>query len=103
MTQTEKRARIRVLLDAKKHTPREISDLIGVSLATVYNVKSRIQANISMKHRKGGGRPSKLAPLLRNSIAQQIRRTPYISLRLVFPMRNLFFIKNVPKLLFYHF
>ena len=34
-----------------------------------------------MKHRKGGGRPSKLAPLLRNSIAQQIRRTPYISLR----------------------
>lgn len=44
MTQTEKRARIRVLLDAKKHTPREISDLIGVSLATVYNVKSRIQA-----------------------------------------------------------
>ena len=25
------------------------------------------------------------------------------SLRLVFPMRNLFFIKNVPELLFYHF
>ena len=70
-----------MLLEGKKHTPKEISNLIGVSLATVYNVKSRIQANISIKHLKGGGRPSKLAPIIRNSIAQQIRRTPSISLR----------------------
>ena len=81
MSQIEKRTRIRVLLEGKKHTPEEISYLIGVSLATVYNVKSRIQANISIKHLKGGGRPSKLAPIIGNSIAQQIRRTPSISLR----------------------
>ena len=81
MDQFEKRRRIRLLLDARKHTPKEISEFVGVSLATVYNVKSKIQANTSLKHRKGGGRPSKLAPLIRNSIAQQIRKTPCIALR----------------------
>ena len=81
MDQFEKRRRIRLLLDARKHTPKEISEFVGVSLATVYNVKSKIQANTSLKHRMGGGRPSKLASLIRNSIAQQIRKAPCISLR----------------------
>ena len=39
MTQLQKREAIKTLLEANKHTPKEISQILDVSLSTVYYVK----------------------------------------------------------------
>ncbi|KAI6659448.1 Zinc finger MYM-type protein 1-like [Oopsacas minuta] len=81
MCQTEKREHAIILLKGNKHSVKEISRNVGVSLSTVYNLKSRISECLPIERRKRSGRPGKLLPLITKSIAQQIRRTPYISLR----------------------
>ena len=79
MSQKLKRTQIETLLNNSGLSVKEISRKLGVSVATVYRVKSRKQDNIGLEHRKG--RPSKLRLSIRKSISQQIRSKPYLSLR----------------------
>ena len=44
MSQESKRNHIKILVEGKKHTPKEISSIVGVSIATVYNVISKIKS-----------------------------------------------------------
>ena len=39
MSQFSKRQQIQTLIEGKKHTPKEISQIVDVSLATVYNTR----------------------------------------------------------------
>ena len=41
MSQFSKRQQIQTLIEGKKHTPKEISQIVDVSLATVYNTRKK--------------------------------------------------------------
>ena len=81
MSQIEKRRQVRLLLEGKKHSQKEISKIIGVSLSTVYVLKAKLANDDSFERLKGSGRHSKTNPWISDTIAQQIRRNPSISLR----------------------
>ena len=82
MSEFEKRKHVMIRLDGKKHSAKEISRIVGVSLSTVYDVLSRLKKILSCERKVGSGRPSRLFPMIANSVAQQIRRAPHTSLRL---------------------
>ena len=79
MSQERKRILVKTLLGNSNLSVKEISRKIGVSIATVYRIKSRKVNNIGLKHRKGAGRPSILRKSIRRSLTQQTRRKPYLS------------------------
>ncbi|KAI6655307.1 hypothetical protein LOD99_2142 [Oopsacas minuta] len=81
MSQQRKRLQIETLLISSGLSVVQISKKLGVSVATVYRVKSRKQHNVGLEHRKGAGRPSSLRLSVKRSVTQQIRRKPYLSLR----------------------
>ena len=81
MSEIEKRKHVMILLDGKKHSTKEISRIVGVSLSTVYDILSRLKKGLSCERKVGNGRPSRQLPMIANSVAQQIRRAPHISLR----------------------
>ena len=60
---------------------QDISNSLGVSLSTVYRVKSRSSNSAGLGRKKGSGRPPKLRLSIQRSIAQQIKCKPYLSLR----------------------
>ncbi|KAI6647836.1 hypothetical protein LOD99_8423 [Oopsacas minuta] len=81
MSQQRKRLQIETLLISSGLSVVQISKKLGVSLATVYRVKSRKQHNVGLEHRKGAGRPSSLRLSVKRSVTQQIRHKPFLSLR----------------------
>ena len=72
---------IRILLDGKKHSPKEISRVVGVSLKTVYNAMSKVKSASNLLHKKGAGRPAKLIPNIKRYVMKVVSQTPAISLR----------------------
>ena len=80
MSQERKRILVKMLLDNSNLSVKEISRKIGVSIATVYRIKSRKVDTIGLKHRKGAGRPS-MRKSIRRSLTQQTRGKPYLSVR----------------------
>ena len=83
MSQIEKIRHAMLLLEGKKHSPKEICRIVGVSVSTVYTLISKLKHNCSYNRKIGSGRPPKTLPLIANSVAQQIRRKPWISLRAI--------------------
>ena len=81
MSQVSKRKHVQILLEGKKHSPKEISSIVGVSVATVYNIISRIKTECSLVHRQGAGRPGKLIPKIKRFVAKVISNDPSISIR----------------------
>ncbi|KAI6652457.1 hypothetical protein LOD99_7471 [Oopsacas minuta] len=81
MTQYEKREIVKTLLPSGKLLPEEISVNCGISLATVYNVKRRLDEGVPLSHQKGAGRPNYLRSSIKLSILHQVRCKPYLSLR----------------------
>ena len=77
MSQLRKRQIVDTLLTSTNYSPKEIVRRADVSLATVYNVKSRQK----LEHKKGAGRPKTLRNRIKPSLCQQIRRKPFLSLR----------------------
>ena len=72
-----------LLLEGKKHSPKEVSRIVDVSVSTVHALISKLKHNYSYNRKLGCGRPPKTLPLIANSVAQQIRRKPWISPRLL--------------------
>ena len=60
MTQYEKGQIVKTLLLLGELLPKEISGKCRVSLATVYDVKRRLDEGVTLSHQKGAGRPSNL-------------------------------------------
>ena len=81
MAQLHKRKTIKLLLEANNHTPKEIAQIAHVTLSTVYYVKAKLAKGIDISHQKGAGRPCSLRIGIKQSISQQIRQKPYLSLR----------------------
>ena len=77
MSQLRKRQLVDTLLTSTNYSPKEIARRADVSLATVYNVKSRQK----LEHKKGAGRPKTIRNRIKPSLCQQIRRKPFLSLR----------------------
>ncbi|KAI6653908.1 hypothetical protein LOD99_3084 [Oopsacas minuta] len=80
MAQESSRIKIETLLNGGKHTPTEISRLLKVNRTTVYRVKKRLDAGVSIKHKQGSGRPGKICKSIKYSAAQIIKSYPEISL-----------------------
>ena len=51
MTQIVKREMIKTLLQSKQLSPKQIFKNVGISLATVYNVKARLDAGGEISHK----------------------------------------------------
>ncbi|KAI6655384.1 hypothetical protein LOD99_2219 [Oopsacas minuta] len=81
MAQESSRIKIETLLNGGKHTPTEISRLLKVNRTTVYRVRKRLDAGVSIKHKQGSGRPGKICKSIKYSAAQIIKSDPEISLR----------------------
>ncbi|KAI6649996.1 hypothetical protein LOD99_6360 [Oopsacas minuta] len=81
MAQLDKRNTIKLLLEANSHSSKEIAQIAHVSLSTVYYVKAKLAKGIDISHQKGAGRPCSLRNRIKQSISQQIRQKPYLSLR----------------------
>ena len=60
---------------------KEIAKVAQVSLATVYNVKSKVKKSLTLSHKKGGRRPKSLRNSIKPTLCQQVRRKPFLSLR----------------------
>ena len=75
MSQFSKRQQIQTLIEGKKHTPKEISQIVDISLATVYNTRKRITKNVPLNHRKGAGRSPVVYNAIKYKVSQQIRRS----------------------------
>ena len=71
------------LSEGKKHSPKEVSRIVVVSVSTVYTLISKLKHNWFYNRKIGSERPPKTLPLIANSVAQQIRRKPWISLRAI--------------------
>ena len=81
MDQKQIREAIDVLLKRGQLSMKAISNSLGVSLSTVYRVKSRISKSVGLGRKKGSGRPPRLRLSIQRSLAQQIKHKPYLSLR----------------------
>ena len=81
MSQESKRRQIQLLLNGKRHSPKEISSMVGVSIATVYNLISRLKSETSLVHKSGAGRPGKLLPKIKHYVARTVNLNPAISIR----------------------
>ena len=80
MSQESKRNHIKTLVEGKKHTPKEIISIVGVSIATVYNVISKIKSQTTLIHKVGASRPALLIPKVQKFVAKVISQTPSISI-----------------------
>ena len=78
MSQESKRRQIQLLLNGKRHSPKEISSMVGVSIATVYNLISRLKSETSLVHKSGAGRPGKLLPRIKHYVARTVNLNPAI-------------------------
>ena len=74
MSQKLKREQIQVLSEVGKHTPRAISQLLSVSLATDYNTLNCVKTGRTLEHGVGAGRPAVKYQAIKGSLSQQIRR-----------------------------
>ena len=81
MSQLHKRELVTSLLKAQRLSAREISKNVSVSLATVYNVKTRLARGSKLAHSKGAGRPKTLRNVIKPTLTHQVRCKPYLSLR----------------------
>ena len=81
MAQKLKREQIDLLLETTDLSTKEIAEKLGVSVSTVYLVKSRKSRDVGLGHGSGGGRPRKFTKSTMRCVTQQIRRKPYLSLR----------------------
>ncbi|KAI6648230.1 hypothetical protein LOD99_12039 [Oopsacas minuta] len=81
MTHYGKRKIVKTLLESGKLLPKEISVNYGISSATVYNVKRRLDEGVPLSHQKGAGRPNNLRSSIKLSILHRVRCKPYLSLR----------------------
>ena len=81
MSQESKRRQIQLLLEGKKHSPKEISSIVGVSIATVYNLISRMKSGTSLVHKNGAGRPGRLISKIKKYVARTVNLNPSISIR----------------------
>ena len=81
MNQRERREVVKTLLQSGQLSPKKISKNIGISLATVYNIKGRLDTGIPLSHQKGARRPNTLRSAIKHSVIHQVRCKPYLSLR----------------------
>ena len=79
MAQEVMREKIKTLLIGD--TPTEISRILDVDRGTVYRVKKRLQTNMTLKHKRGGGRPNLLSDSIKYTAAQFIKSDPETSVR----------------------
>ena len=54
---------------------------MGVSIATVYNLISRMKSGTSLVHKNGAGRPGRLIPKVKKYVARTVNLNPSISIR----------------------
>ena len=80
MSQLSKREHIRILLDGKKHSPKEISQIVDVSIKTVYNTITKLKSVSCLNHKQGAGRPAKLVPKIKKFVMKVVSQNPAISL-----------------------
>ena len=76
MNQRERREVVKTLLQSGQLCPKEISKNTGISLATVYNIKGRLETGIPLSHQKGAGRPNTLRSAIKHSVIHQVRCKP---------------------------
>ena len=75
MNQHEIRVRVQLLWELGKQTPKEIKEILNVSLATVYITINRMKNNIPFEHQSCRGRKPTKSNAIMNSLRQQIRLT----------------------------
>ena len=56
MSKIELRKHVMIRLDGKKHSAKEISRIVGVSLSTIYEILSRLKKILSCERKVGSGR-----------------------------------------------
>ena len=69
MAQLRKRQIVDTLLTSTGYTTKEIARIAKVSLAKVYNVKSRQKISSKFQHKKGAGRPKTLGNAIKPSLS----------------------------------
>ena len=80
-SQQEKRQRVADLLCAEVD-PRRISDTVGVSLKTVYNIRKSINNGIDVQRKPGsGGANKKRNPDFLKALKAKVAKDPTISMR----------------------
>ena len=80
-SQLGKRETVHHLLSLSKLSYVEISKKVGVSLAAVYNIPTKISSHSSLRYKPGAGRPRTLRNSIKKSLTTHIRHNPHISLR----------------------
>ncbi|KAI6659889.1 hypothetical protein LOD99_14229 [Oopsacas minuta] len=79
--QQANRQEVLELLKLKTTTIKSIAKRCGVSLKTVYNVKATVTDSKNLKHRKGAGRPMKMAKHNKIFLAAKLRKNLRVSVR----------------------
>ena len=68
-------------MEGKKHSPKENSSIVCVSIATVYNLIFRMMSRTSLVHKNGVGRPGRLIFKINKYVARTVNLNPSISIR----------------------
>ena len=77
-----KRNHIRMLLyEGKKHSVKEISGIVGMTVRTVYNTISKLKSEMTLQHRPGAGRPAKLIKTIKKYVVKSVSVKPSTSIR----------------------
>ena len=76
MSQQRKRQQIETLLGSSGLSVTQISKKLGVSVATVYRVKSRKQHNVDLEYHKGAGRSPRLRLSVKRSVLNKSDESP---------------------------
>jgi transposase len=79
MAQADNRNRLSYLYDRGYTSAVALQQITGIPKSTVYDVLSRIKAELPMYHLPGGGRPSLLDGTYRRCIVQTALKNPLIS------------------------
>ena len=61
-------------------TPKVISDIVGGTVKTVYNLVKRLRSSTSLKHKFGAGRPGILIHKIQRFVLKVVSITPAFSL-----------------------
>ena len=83
MSELAKRKHIKVLLEGKKHTVKEISLIVGVSTRTVYNIISKLAGEITLEQKPGCSRPPKLLQKIKKYVVKSVSVNPATSIRIL--------------------
>ncbi|KAI6647176.1 Transposable element Tc1 transposase [Oopsacas minuta] len=83
MSQLEQRKKIKIFIDAGITSAKEISAKTGISLRTIFRIKSILREGKSITHKSVSGRPKAITYSHKKSIIRSLNSHSKISIRSV--------------------